>query len=353
MSALSYDTAEPDASNAPPQAATMPPVQTGVPTIQPASAVPLQAPTPPGIVPAAAQAQLAPATAVLQQQQLARTAQLGARLEQILGLVPEVLRSAAVIRRVGEHPAAEEIRTVNQAARRRPNEVDFAALTKTLDGVDATLDTLEQYLAGHREDLEGIARIYATFTGDELDALAKARDDLGAKLLRQQASPTEVKTFARKLQAEAVPTNKEMQGLRKANAQEAMDKVAQLVQAELAAIDTGHRTDFYESEYDLAEDHFGASWQVQPAAATGTAQWLREWEFHVHAVATRAAGALTGFTINRGHIKPSSDAHALGASIQITNAGVLAKVENDTRARFLRWAATPAGAGILKGKKRT
>jgi hypothetical protein len=288
-----------------------------------------------------------------------RALALETRLQGIVNRIPAPMSSAGARQaawRGTDHPALERIRAVFQDARDRHAALDFDPVNASLNEQLAAVDALDAYVTRHAAVLTGIERIYAAFTAGgvvraELGGVQERRDKLAVNFLRQTAAPTDMNNFLRALQKAVIPDNKAMQAIRARNAQEAMDTLARLIDAGLVAVDA-HKA-FYESPFDLAEDHFGASWGLKGTAASGALQWLREWEFHVHAHATPPHPAATAsFAITRAHVKPSADAHALGVSIQITDANLLAGVVNATRDKFLRWAASSRGQEILRGKKR-
>lgn len=290
---------------------------------------------------------------------MTRATALGNRLEGIVESIPAVLRIPEVQRQVWggtEHPAQDRIRAVHQDAANRAGAVDHGPLDATLVEVLADVDRLDRYVAGHAATLAEIARTYAAFTtagGVRESGLAEQDPKLrlvARDFFRLRARSTDLATLLRSSQGAVVPSNDDMKRLRAANAQAAMDLLAKLINARL--VDVKDHKAFYESPFDLEQDHFGASWGLIPRAATGAMQWLRDWEFHVHAAATRIAGALTGFAIHRAHVKPSADPYALGVSIQITDAALLARVAQDAGPKFLRWAGTPKGDQTLKRKKR-
>lgn len=283
---------------------------------------------------------------------ITRAGQLSTRLDQIIARLPDV---------VGSQVAADEfmdpIREVTNGARHNAAGVDFAPLNARLDAAEAIINKLDEIVTAHQADFDAIGSAYLAVPAGQRDALfgevCAEFGKLGKKIAQRKISTADVSTVRRAVERAIIPDNKEIKKLRAENAQVAMDRVAMLVQAGLAEVDNLEA--LYASEFDAAVDHFGGSWKLKPAAGTGKMQWIREWEFHVHATVQRAAAPpnlVTGFTIHRAHIKPSSGARELGVSIQITNPALLAQVQGDNQRKIVHWSQTPDGLAVLKKLKR-
>ena len=281
-----------------------------------------------------------------------RAGQLGDRLDQIILRLPGVIGN-----QVATDDFMDPIRHVTNSARHNAAAVDFAPLTQMLDTAEQAINGLDRIVTVHQADFDAIGRAYnAVPAGDRaamFGDLAAQFTRLGKRIAEKAAGAADISVIRLAVERALIPDNKEIKRMRAQNAQTAMDRVAMMVQAKLA--DVGNLRDLYASEFDAAADHFGASWSLKPAAGTGKLQWVTEWEFHVHATVQRAAAppnAVTGFTIHRAHIKPSSGARELGVSIQITNPALLAQVQNDNQRKIVNWSGTPDGESILKKIKR-
>jgi len=196
-----------------------------------------------------------------------------------------------------------------------------------------------------------IDRMYGQFPGP-LAAIDKQLKTVTKKLYAHKVIINEWNTFCALAERTVTPGDDEMQRLRATNADDAEQMAERLVDAGLIGIGT-HQA-FYESPYDKALDHFGASWAVKSLGRSGKLQWLDNWEFHIHGKALRnpVGGAITTFQIIVGHMKPTSMQRAVGASIGITDAATLAGVVADTQGKFMRWATSNDGEQILSRKKR-
>jgi hypothetical protein len=281
-----------------------------------------------------------------------RAAQMSTRLDQIIARLPD-----AIGNRVPTDAFLDPIAGVTNSARHNAGAVNSAPLTATLNTADAALDNLDQLVTRHQPEFDAVRRtVNAVPAADRAAMFGQLAGDfarLGRRIASREAGQSEVNAIRSAVERAIIPDNKEIKALREQNAQTAMDRVAMLVEAGMAEV--GSPIAFYASEFDTAADHFGAAWNLKPAAGSGKLQWVREWEFHVHATVQRAPAppnAVTAFTIHRAHIKPSAGARELGVSIQITNGALLTQVQNDNQRKIVSWSQTPDGLAVLKKMKR-
>ncbi len=273
-------------------------------------------------------------------------------LNNTVGLVPQQVRTASGY--ADEHPISDRLRAATNAANVHTTATNFPAVTAELQACAAEIATFTRLVQSLADQFDRIRRLYAQFPAElASDDFAKPSLRLLTKqLYDHRCAPNQWSNLCAKAEGRVTPGNADMQKLRATNADDAMQMVQRLVDAGLIGIGT-HEA-FYESPFDLALDHFGASWGLTSLGASGKLQWLDNWEFHIHGEAVRnPAQAITTFNIIRGHIKPTSQQRAVGASIQVTDAATLATVINSTQAKFLRWARGKEGEQILSRKKRT
>ena len=286
-------------------------------------------------------------TAAIAVQGLARaTAQ---SLDTAIAKVPQPVRDAGGY--ADEHPISDRLRAAANAANVRTAATNFPALTVEIQACAAVITTFDGLVTSLAGQFGRITRMYAQFSGP-LATIDKQLKTLSKRLYTHKSATLEWDQFCALAERTVTPTNKDMQKLRASNADDAMRMVGKLIDAGLIGI--GDHEAFYESPFDKALDHFGASWGLKSLGASGALQWLDTWEFHIHGEAVRNGGnAITTFKILVGHIKPTSQQRAVGASISVTDATMLAAVIAATQAKFLRWATSKDGEQTLSRKKRS
>lgn len=271
-----------------------------------------------------------------------RCLQLETRIETAVGLIPDVVR-----RGQGDHAVIEPIRAELRRVRAPFGNDDAADITSKLNGYEAEIATVEAHINTHLPQLQQLGQVWTTFAG-ELGDLDPDRVLIARNLYRAKATEYEIDALDRKMQRTVAMDSKAMSALRKQNAQLAMDRVGQYVTSGYVGIDT--LNSFYASSYDSAEDDFGAAASLTNNTSSGAFQWLREWEFHIHASVTRAGGKgtpVTGFTIKTGHIKPTSVARDTGTSITVP-AGMHAGVIATSAPAVIRWANGNRSGPVLR-----
>jgi hypothetical protein len=277
---------------------------------------------------------------------------LNVRLDQLIQRMPDVIGGE-----INTDEFMDPIREVTNNVQNKADTSDHDELQGKLESAKEAIDSLEDIIKTHQDVFDAMGSVYTAVPARDRSTTFADLDDaikrLAKRLTERTASAADINAVRLAMERMIIPDNKAMQKLREENAQAAMDKVAILVEAglaEVSSLDT-----LYASEYDAGVDQFGGAWKLKPASGSGKLQWLRKWEFHVHASVQRAVNApntVTGFTIHRAHIKPSGNKRALGVSIQITNPRVLTGVQNDNQGKIIRWSTTSAGQAILKKIKR-
>ncbi len=238
---------------------------------------------------------------------------------------------------------------------------DNAAITAQVAALGPRVAAFELHRLAFLAEMQNIQLVYGPFQ-DQLDPkTTKLMTNLSKKIYAGTATSPEFAALKRAVDGDAAAiSHQAMQEARQGDRTQAIAQLGRYINAGFVAINP--LNSFYESEYDLAEDDFGAAATMHSEATTGKMQWLREWEFHIHGHATRApagGGAVTGFTIKIGpdgnplcHAKPSGKAREVGVSITILSPALLAQVVNDSAPAVVRWAGSGSGAQALRGKKR-
>lgn len=236
---------------------------------------------------------------------------------------------------------------------RRPAAYDLAGETAILDRAEERIALIERFLQSNNALFAALNAVYlteptatrATLFADVQPTMRK----MGAQLIDGSLRTSDLVKLKVDLEEALIPQgNKELQGMGRGDAAVVVQK---MIRAGMATVDKW--TSAYASEYDRPEDNFGGSWKLQATASGGKFQWVRTWEFHVHARVVRANGPgtpVTGFTIHRAHIKPSVKERETGASIVVDDAAVLNAIQNnaETVRRIANWAETGPGKAALK-----
>ena len=245
-----------------------------------------------------------------------------------------------------EHPLLEPVRAAFALVRADFGVDDSAAITQSLDEAEVSIVAFETCVNTHYDAIQAVGTAYDAFAGDDLSSLDQDLASLSADILGSSVTTTTIDNFKRSLDRQVIFSNKQMQALRSQNAQLAIERLEQYIDGGYVAINP--LNSFYESEFDYGKDKFGAAASVYSTADSGKMQWLREWEFHIHGEVVRDDNDdITGFTISRGHIKPSKNAKALGVSIIINNQAMLNQVIADSQAKVTRWGGSKKGKQIL------
>ena len=269
-----------------------------------------------------------------------------------------------------EHPSMDRIRAATMAINNAAATPDtFGPLNAGLQTARQELDVLRNFLDQNLDLLTSVHQLYDTFSAAapaggagagphplaavtvSIVALNGELQGLANALLENRGSVKAFSDFRLKLERLVLPDNKAMQKLRATNAQQATEVLTRLIDGGLVTSD--NLSHLYKSPFDKGKDKFGASWSLAMTGASGKGQWLREWEYHVHARADRAAGVgtpVTGFTVTVGHIKPSADPYALGVSIDVQNPAFTGHIQNDYQAKVVRWANSDKGSALLAMK---
>ncbi len=272
-----------------------------------------------------------------------RCLQLEQRLETALARIPAVIAAA----HRGDHPMLDEVRAQLVRVRAVYGVDDAADITARLDTAETAIAAAELHINTHPPQLTQLARVWNTF-GGELGDYASDLTAVADNLYLGTTTALQIDTLDRKAQRKVSVTSREMSAIRRRSVQDAMDRVGQYVAAGYVGI--GQLNSFYASSYDGAQDDFGAAASLTNNTSSGVFQWLREWEFHIHASVVRAGGAgtpVTGFIIKTGHIKPTSVARDTGTSITVPN-GMHAGVIADSGPGVIRWANSTRGEPVLR-----
>jgi hypothetical protein len=247
-----------------------------------------------------------------------------------------------------DHPLVELIRAQLQRVRAPFGTDDDADITAKLDDYQARVVLIENNINANAARLATVGNAYAQFDQEELEGLSDSLGKVAGQVHAGKVNAQAINDFERLLQRTVAMSSKEMSKLRKTNAQDAMDRVAQYVAADFVRIDT--LNSFYASSYDSARDDFGAAAGLANNTSSGSMQWLKEWEYHIHANVVRAGGpgtAVNGFVIKTGHIKPTDVARDTGTSITVpvalNNAVVAAQTAN-----IVRWANSSKAEPVLR-----
>jgi len=270
-----------------------------------------------------------------------------------------------------QHPVIEELDALRMRLQNAGAAGEADAVQRELDALEPRVVAYETFMADRAEVLADLERLMSTFKDaedDDPELLRRASDNLDgkgiepvrAKIARDlrlgRGTLKELSELRRAVESVVMPTNKDMQGLRATNAGDAEQVINKLVQGGLVRPDT--LTDMWKaSGQDDGVDQFGAKWSMATAGHhSGAAQWIREWEYHIHGSAIRARpyrsddphpNPVTDFRIKRGHIKPTAKARVLGVSVQIQNPAFIAEAKSvDSLAKFCRWG-NGKGAQLL------
>jgi hypothetical protein len=285
-------------------------------------------------------------------QQLAET--LGQRLDQAYNRVPAPVRTAYGNRTM---PAQTALNQPTQDARAHTGATNFTTLAQTLNGCVGPIAAFENSITQSQGPFNKITALWGQFAG----TLNGTDTGMAAVARRFFETPsfrvTEWNPVISSAERAVIPSNRDMQDMQQQNAGTAAATVGQLLAAGLVAINTGGGT-YYESSYDRELDHFGGSWGLTPTASSGSMQWIRAWEFHIHGAATRAGGlpgqgAATGFDVLAGHIKPTDVALTTGNSVTVTDQTTLNAFKAGAAQAFTRWAGSRVGQDTLARHRRS
>ena len=293
--------------------------------------------------------------------------------EDLTGQVPAAFR-----RTRDEHVSMVRIHAATDAIN-HPNNVpqNLAWYTHDLAEADRELKALEAFLHDNLPVLAKIDVLYRAYEAPSPAVAAPAAGgpapahplaavrtavmaldgelrDLATELFGNRGDRKALVSFLLRLERLVLPDNKELQKLRATNAQQAAEVVSRLINGGLVTSGKVQGRP-YKSPYDKGRDNFGAAWSLKrTAGASGKGQWLRGWEYHVHATAVRAAGPgtpVTAFTVKKGHIKPSADPKALGVSINVANPAFTAQIQTGYLNNILSWANSDTGQALLALKE--
>lgn len=269
---------------------------------------------------------------------------LEGRVDAALALVHDVFSGQFP----SDHPLVELIRAELQRVRAAYGTDDNADITAKLNGHEAKVVLIENNINAHAARLTTVGNAYGQFDAEELGDLDTDLGKLSSQVHGGKVNAQAINDFERLLQRTVALSSKEMSALRKRNAQLAMDRVAQYVAADYVRIDT--LNSFYASSYDSARDDFGAAAGLANNTSSGSMQWLKEWEYHIHANVLRAGGVgtpVTGFQIKTGHIKPTDVARDTGISITVPVALNNTVVGAQT-ANIVRWGNSSKAEPVLR-----
>jgi hypothetical protein len=223
-------------------------------------------------------------------------------------------------------------------------------ITDTLAKFETDIIKLEGNINDFLAEIQNISHIWNTFAAD-LGEIQSDKDKIVDNIYKAKVTSLELSSFDRLMQREVSMTKKGMQELRALSRTNAVNKVTDFVTAGYITINTLNT--YYASSYDAAKDDFGAKASLSSNASSGSFQWLRDYEYHIHARVIRADGPnsnVTGFEIKTGHIKPSDEAQTTGLSITVPNA-LNNTVIADSTAAVIRWANSAKRSGAIISKQ--
>ncbi len=273
--------------------------------------------------------------------------------------------------RGAEHPAIARLDELRLLLQNAEAAGAAAGVQQQLDELRPAVEAYEEFIAARADVLGDLDRLFTTFgaagahdpamlaqvaTALGGTSLTAATAKIGRDLRLGRGSLLELNDLRREVESTVMPTNKQMQDLRASNADHAAQVVSRLIRARL--VRPGHLVDMWKAEgHDDGVDQFGAKWAMTAEGHhSGAGQWIRTWEYHIHGSAVRARpyqrddaepNPVTGFTIKRGHVKPTAKARVLGVSVQIQDRAFEAEVTSgESRDKFCRWA-NGKGAALL------
>lgn len=271
----------------------------------------------------------------------ARCLNLENRIETAIRQLPAIMRMNK------DHPLIEKIRAKLVQVRAAYGVDDRMEITDTLNKYENTIVALEGNINNNLVSIQEVARVWNIFAG-RLGALAEKLQEIRKQIYNAGIVPGALSAFERLIQRTISMSKQDMQKLRETNRDDAVNLVTHYVTAGYIVIE--QLNTFYASSYDSARDDFGASAPLKSNASSGSFQWLRDFEYHIHAAVVRGGtpiNPVTGFTIKTGHIKPSDEAKTTGLSITVPAALNNTVIANSTQ-KVIRWANSKKGEEILR-----